>query len=218
MKTNLKFKSIDEVEIELKIISACERKQKSDITLSQIFDFLAESIELSIQTAGDNSQRGTLNKILGKYKLAKLFSIGGISSVNQVPGFPPKNDLGDENLALLRLKTALTAFKLHSGPFGLHLSYGVLDKKQWEKVHSYLAGFLFGYIKLFGDEKLRFQIERESKKERMHLERKQTHQSQTDTAVQKKPEKNQNGNPNRKWKNKKKNYHKGNRNQGGNQK
>ncbi|TGL62506.1 DUF1569 domain-containing protein [Leptospira jelokensis] len=213
MKSNLKLKTIDDIERELTIILACERKQKSDITLSQIFDFLAESIEVSIQGISYNKKRTTINKLLGKYKFAKLISTGNYTKANQIPGFPPR-DLGDAQAAELRLKTSLTAFKLHSGPFAEHQVFGELDKKQWERVHSILATYLFGYIQLFGDEKLRFLKDRENKKDKNFAEKKHHHhqgQKKKEDRGDTKPS----GHNSRKWKNKKKFHYKGNKNQGG---
>ncbi|MGV3666060.1 MAG: DUF1569 domain-containing protein [Leptospira bouyouniensis] len=215
MKSILKLKTMDDIEKELSIILSCEKKQKSDITLSQIFDFLAESIELSIQGIGSTSKRSTINKLLGKYKFAKLISSGHYTKTNQIPGFPPR-DLGDPESAQLRLKTSLTAFRLHSGPFADHPVFGDLDKKQWEKIHGILASFLFGYIQLFGDEKLRFAKDRESKKDRNLSDKKQNHhhQKKKEDRGDSKPS----GHNSRKWKNKKKSHYKGNKNQGGGQK
>ncbi|MCW7490534.1 DUF1569 domain-containing protein [Leptospira meyeri] len=210
MKSILKLKTIDDIERELSIIVACEKKQKADISLSQIYDFLAESIELSIQRIGSTNKRNTINKLLGKYKFAKLISKGNYTKANQIPGFPPK-DLGDADSALLRLKTSLTAFKLHSGPFAEHSVFGELDKKQWERVHGILAIFLFGYIQLFGDEKLRFAKDREQRKEKAFSEKKHHQPQKKKDDRDSKP----NGHNNRKWKNKKKSHHKGNKNQGG---
>ncbi|PJZ83344.1 DUF1569 domain-containing protein [Leptospira harrisiae] len=210
MKSILKLKTIDDIERELSIIVACEKKQKADISLSQVYDFLAESIELSIQRIGTTSKRNTINKLLGKYKFAKLISKGNYTKANQIPGFPSK-DLGDADSALLRLKTSLTAFKLHSGPFAEHSVFGELDKKQWERVHGILAVFLFGYIQLFGDEKLRFVKDREQRKEKSFSEKKHHHPQKKKEDRDTKP----NGHNNRKWKNKKKPHHKGNKNQGG---
>ncbi|TGK92845.1 DUF1569 domain-containing protein [Leptospira brenneri] len=213
MKLTLKLKTIDDIERELSIIVACEKKQKADVTLTQVYDFLAESIELSIQRIGVASKRSTVNKLLGKYKFAKLISKGAYTKASQIPGFPSK-DLGDTESALLRLKTSLTAFKLHSGPFAEHSVFGELDKKQWERIHGILAMFLFGYIQLYGDEKLRFAKERELKKEKAFADKKHHHHHQQ----QKKKDDHDtkpSGHNNRKWKNKKKTHHKGNKNQGG---
>ncbi|TGL55606.1 DUF1569 domain-containing protein [Leptospira kemamanensis] len=214
MKSSLKLKTIDDIERELSIILTCEKKQKSDITLSQIFDFLAESIELSIQGISYNKKRSAVNKLLGKYKFAKLISTGNYTKANQIPGFPPK-DLGDSEAAQLRLKTSLTAFKLHSGPFAEHQVFGELDKKQWERVHSILATYLFGYIQLFGDEKLRFLKDRENKKEKNFSEKKQHNHQHQQNKKEDRGDTKPSGHNSRKWKNKKKSHYKGNKNQGG---
>ncbi|EMY59843.1 DUF1569 domain-containing protein [Leptospira terpstrae] len=210
MKSILKLKTIEDIDRELSIIIACEKKQKADISLSQVYDFLAESIELSIQRIGSTNKRNTINKLLGKYKYAKLLSKGNYTKANQIPGFPPK-DLGDADSALLRLKTSLTAFRLHSGPFAEHSVFGELDKKQWERIHAILAVFLFGYIQLYGDEKLRFAKEREQRKEKSFTEKKHNHPQKKKDDRDIKPS----GHNSRKWKNKKKPHHKGNKNQGG---
>lgn len=211
MKSTLKLKTIDDIERELSIIIACEKKQNADISLSQVYDFLAESIELSIQRIGSTNKRNTINKILGKYKFAKLLSKGSYTKANQIPGFPPK-DLGDPDSALLRLKTSLTAFKLHSGPFAEHSVFGELDKKQWERIHGILATFLFAYIQLYGDEKLRFAKDREQKKEKAFADKRQhNHPQKKKDDHETKPS----GHNSRKWKNKKKPHNRGNKNQGG---
>lgn len=213
MKNIKKIKNMDDVEKELSIILICDKKAKSDISITQIFDFLSESIEYSIQNNLEIQKRTGLNKILGKYKLAKLLSKGSYTKVNQIPGFPPKVDLGDFESAELRLKTAITAFKLHSGPFGYHSVFGELEKKQWEKIHSMLAAFLFGYIDIFGDEKIRFQKDKEYKKESIQAERNENQQRHYNKNQSKEGKQSP---PNKKWKNKRKNYnHKGNRNHGG---
>ncbi|XDD48462.1 DUF1569 domain-containing protein [Leptospira sp. WS39.C2] len=213
MKSILKLKTIDDIEKELSIIISCEKKQKADITLSQIFDFLAESIELSIQGVGFKTKRSAVNKLLGKYKFAKLISKGHYTKTNQIPGFPPK-DLGDPDSAQLRLKTSLTAFKLHSGPFADHPVFGDLDKKQWEKIHGILASFLFSYIQLFGDEKLRFIKDRENKKDRNFSDKRQN-QNHNQKKKEERGDSKPSGHNSRKWKNKKKSHYKGNKNQGG---
>ena len=143
MKPPLKLKNISEVEAELNIIILSQHRPKYDLTVFQIFEFLSLNIESSIQSAGLKNTVGFWNRFLGKYKFAKLISSGNYSKANQISGFPSKPEQGDEKSAETRLKTALTAFKLHSGPFGEHPVYGVLDKKQWERVLSLLSSFLF---------------------------------------------------------------------------
>lgn len=214
MKNLKKMKTLDEVEKELTIILATDKKPKFDISITQVFDFLSESIESSIQNVTLLQKRSGLNKILGKYKLAKLFSKGSYSKVNQIPGFPPKFDLGDPHAAEIRLKTAITAFKLHSGPFSEHVVFGELEKKQWEKIHSMLASFLFSYIELFGDEKIRYLKEKEMKREQAFQEKMESQHKHSNKSKDGK-----NHYPNKKWKNKKKHYHqKSNKNSGGDKK
>ncbi|TGN19704.1 DUF1569 domain-containing protein [Leptospira idonii] len=224
MKTvPIKLKQLKDVENELSIILACERKPKYDLSIFQILEFIAEAIETSIQSAGNKSSAGALKRFVGKYKLAKLLSKGAYTRASQINGFPTKMETGDDKSAETRLKTALTAFKLHSGPFGAHPVYGDLDKKQWEKVHSILASFLFGYIKLEGDEKIRFIKEKEAKREKFANEKRDTkkHQHQHQHHPNPKEKENKEGggqhhhhNQNKKWKNKKRHY-KGNKNNGG---
>jgi hypothetical protein len=213
MKAPLKLKNIAEVESELNIIISCQRRPKFDLTIYQIFEFIASNIEASIQNAGLKSSVGIWNTFLGKYKFAKLTASGLYTKANQIAGFPSKVEAGDEKSGENRLKTALTAFKLHSGPFGGHPVYGDLDKKQWEKVISILSGFMFGYIELEGDEKLRFFKEKEAKREKFE----QVKQDQRETSYTKESNSRDGSHPksnNRRWKNKKKNNYKGNRNQG----
>jgi|JI10StandDraft_1071094.scaffolds.fasta_scaffold231197_2 hypothetical protein len=215
MKNQIKLRNISEVEAELNIIISCQRKPKFDITIFQIFEFISTSIESSIQGAGLKSTVGFWNRFLGKYKFAKLISSGSYTKVNQISGFPTKSESGDEKSAETRLKTALTAFKLHSGPFGEHPVYGDLDKKQWERVISLLSSYLFGYIQLEGDEKLRYLKEKEAKREKFE----QIKHDQREVKYNKENIPSREGsnpkNNNRRWKNKKKNHYKGNRNQGG---
>ncbi len=217
MKNTIKLRNLDEVEKELNIITACKKSQKYDLTIYQIFDFLATSIETSIQSAGLKSAVGVWNKFVGKYKYAKLISSGTYTKANQIFGFPNKIETGDDKSSEIRLKTAITAFRLHSGPFGEHPIYGELDKKQWEREISILCGFLFGYLELEGDERLRFNKEKEAKKEKFE----QIKQEQRENSYKKSAQQgregaaNKNQNNNRRWKNKKKNNFKGNKNQGG---
>ncbi|MDZ4726355.1 MAG: DUF1569 domain-containing protein [Leptospira sp.] len=215
MKTQQKLRTITDVEYELSIITSCQKRSKMDLSIFQIFDFIGSFIESSIQSAGLKSSVGIWNRFIGKYKFAKLMSIGVYTKATQINGFPNKSESGDEKYAENRLKTALTAFKLHSGPFGEHPVYGELDKKQWERVISILSGFLFSYIELEGDEKLRFYKEKESQREK-HEQKKQDKRESTYLKEKGPRDGNQpNRNQNRNWKNKKKNHYKGNKNQGG---
>jgi hypothetical protein len=214
MKVPLKLKNISEVEAELNIIISCQHKPKYDLSVFQVYEFIAASIESSIQNAGLKSSVGIWNKFLGRYKFAKLISSGSYTKASQIAGFPNRTETGEEKSAETRLKTALTAFKLHSGPFGEHPIYGNLDKKQWERVISILSAFLFGYIDLEGDEKLRFFKEKEAKREKFE----QVKQDQRESLYTKDHGAREGSHPkgnNRRWKNKKKNNYKGNKNQGG---
>ncbi|WP_411821397.1 DUF1569 domain-containing protein [Leptospira sp. 'Mane'] len=210
MKTPLKFKQLGDVENELGIILACDRKPKYDLTIFQIFDFVSAQIESSIQSATNSNHAGLFARFMGKYKFAKLLTSGSFTKANQIFGFPQKKESGDEKISETRLKTAITAFKLHSGPFGFHPVYGDLDKKQWEKFHSILAGFLFGYISLEGDEKIRFFKEKEAKREKFAQDKIESQHSKHREVK----EGQNNHNPNRKWKSRKRNNYKGNKNGG----
>ncbi|GBF51905.1 four helix bundle metalloprotein [Leptospira ryugenii] len=214
MKAPQKYKSISDVEDELNIIISCNRKPKYDLSIYQIMNFIAEFIELSIQSADQKRIFNTWHRIIGKYKFAKLMSSGFYSKASQVYGFPSKAESGDEKSAEMRLRTALTAFKLHSGPFGSHPIYGDLDKKQWEKVISILSGFLFGYIHLEGDEKARFLRDKELQKEKHEKRKQDQKESKYLSDKNSKNHKHNNRNKNRNWKNKKRHHKKDNRNQG----
>lgn len=215
MKVQRKLKTIPEVETEFNIIIECDKKSTNGLTIYQMYEFIASSIETSIQSAGLDSGRGLWNGFLGKYKLAKLLSKGTYTKSNQIFGFPSKAESGDEKSAETRLKTAFTAFQLHSGPFGQHPVYGDLDKMQWEKIHSIVSGFLFSHIELRGDEKIRFFKEKEAGREKFAQDK----ESQRNNS-QGRDRTDRDGNPirnnnNRRWKNKKKNNYKGNSNEGG---
>ncbi len=214
MKAQIKLKDISEVEAELGIITACNHRPKYDLTVFQIYEFISLSIESSIQNAGSKSAVGFWNKFLGRYKFAKLLSSGNYTRANQISGFPMKVEAGDEKSAETRLKTALTAFKLHTGPFGEHPVYGDLDKKQWERVISILSSFLFSYIELEGDEKVRFLKDKEAKREKFEQGKQDRRENQYLKDASNSREGNPHKNNNRRWKNKKKNNYRGNKNQG----
>jgi len=194
MKPKAKLSNLNLVETELEIILACPRKPKTKLGIPQIFDFLAENIELSLQVEERKEELGFLQKILGRYKLKKVLSGNGFQKQSQIYNFPSSSGEFDPKVSESRLKTAITAFRLHSGPFGDHRIYGTLDKPEWEKLHCYLCEFMFSLIVLENDEKIRFQKEKEFKKE-MH------HKEQTDSPQRR---------PNKHWKGKKR-HHKGNR-------
>lgn len=203
-----KIETISDLELELDIILSCNKRPKKQLSISQVFDFLAESIENSIQSESRTEELGFLQKIYAKYQLNKILSYGGFKKESQIQNFPgPINDL-DPKLSESRLKTAITAFKLHSGPFGAHSIYGQLEKDKWEKILSYLSFFLFSYIELENDEKIRFSKEKEAKKERLFSEKGKNNHS--DGSKQQ----THHHNKNKHWKNKKK-HPKGNRNHQG---
>ncbi len=215
MKNPLKLRNISDVEDELNIIISCQHRPKYDLSIFQIFEFISSNIEYSIQNAGSKSSVGFWNRFVGKYKFAKLVSSGNYTKANQIMGFPNKVETGDLRSAETRLKTALTAFKLHSGPFGEHPVYGALDKKQWEKILSILSSFLFGYIELEGDEKLRYLKDKEAKREKVEQVKQDIRENQYLKEASGSRDGNQHKNNNRRWKNKKKSNYKGNKNHGG---
>jgi len=196
MNTKIKLNSIEEAEKELEIILGSNCKSKNSLAPEHIFDFLAESIENSIQEHDTNIDNGFFQKIYGKYRLNKVLRREGYKTESEIFGFPNKLQTIDPKLAETRLKTAITAFKLHSGPFSEHPVYGPLDKSIWDKVLGYLSEFMFGYLDLQNDEKLRYMKDMENKKDRNQKDRNYT----SNKNYRKK---------NRYWKNKKKNFKNG---------
>jgi hypothetical protein len=71
------------------------------------------------------------------------------------PELSSKSEEVEETAAMLRLKTALTAFKLHSGPFAKHPLFGNLDKDEWEGIHVKVAEYIVDKIDVEGKDKFR---------------------------------------------------------------
>ena len=102
----------------------------------QIFTHCAQSVEYSL--TGFPVHKSRLFKNSAGQIAFSFFSyrgemMHGLS--NPIPGAPPLGADDDVEVASIRLKTALLAFKHHDGDLAPHFAYGKLSKRDYEIAH-----------------------------------------------------------------------------------
>ncbi|WCL47710.1 DUF1569 domain-containing protein [Leptospira sp. GIMC2001] len=147
-----KINTINDLEFECGLLEKCNHKTKSKISVSQLLNSVAEGIESSITGSSDKTD-SFISKIIKNFKLKKFSSQASWDPKWKIHGVPTEFSEGDWKDSLVRLKTSITAFKLHSGPFANHPDFGQLDKPSWEIVHLKVADYLLGQIEIEGREK-----------------------------------------------------------------
>jgi hypothetical protein len=148
-----RIRSFKDLEFECNLIERNSATSKMKITSAQVLDCIAQGIESSILYNPEN-QSSFLQKIWDKFFLKKLAENESWNTAWKSPKIPKqKNDEADEKTSLLRLRTAITAFKLHSGPFSRHPAFGILDKNVWESIHLKVADYFLEQLEVDGRNK-----------------------------------------------------------------
>jgi hypothetical protein len=164
MKRNLEIKSIQELEQELYIIQKCEIIADAEWNVQDALNGISREIEGSIADEEVVSNQSWAKKLLSKFLFKRAISNKNFSLTKM-----GAIEAEDPNDSQIRLRTAITAFKLHSGPFALHPKYGKLNKSDWEKWIGYISTISLGNLKIVGDEGLRkAQEDRKIQKEKKH--------------------------------------------------
>jgi hypothetical protein len=162
MKRDIEIKSIQDLEQELYIIQKCEIVQDQHWRIQDALDSISREIEGSIADEELDSSDGWAKNLLSKFLFRRALKNKNLNLEKS----PTQNTEEDTKYSQIRLKTAITAFKLHSGPFSLHPKFGKLNKSEWEKWIGYITSISLGNIQIIGDEKLRkVQEERKTQKE-----------------------------------------------------
>jgi hypothetical protein len=145
------LKNLRDLEQEIQFLEKNFSTAKSNKPISEILFRLASGIEYSMQTK--TKPLGLFKKLFAAQRFKKFLSPANTNTQDlllskEISGYDP-----DPKMEILRIKTALTAFKLHSGPFASHPIFGGLDKKDWELVHLKTAQTLLETIQVDGREK-----------------------------------------------------------------
>ena len=130
----LKLTSFDSVLAELDAVT-----QKANVDAKPLASALAhcaQSIEYSL-TAYPAMRSKLFRSTIGRIAKRKFLKQGMMSHDTAAPilGAPvPKDETVDS--AVQRLRTAIDAFRAHSGPLASHLAYGECSRDEYEQLHS----------------------------------------------------------------------------------
>jgi hypothetical protein len=149
-----KIKNLKDIEFEISLLEKCKHSPKTDISVGTLLECLSVEIEscISYEEVKEDSFFG---KIFNKMRWKKFNKSGSWDPSWKFPELSSKSEEVEETAAMLRLKTALTAFKLHSGPFAKHPLFGNLDKDEWEGIHVKVAEYIVDKIDVEGKDKFR---------------------------------------------------------------
>lgn len=146
-----KIKTWKDLEFEIRLFGKCNTKSLSYMSIGQILTSLSSEIESSI--SGDESPReGFFEKYRNRRRFNHFIRDGKWNTKWKFPKLPLEHQNLDSEECLLRLKTAMTAFRLHSGPFAKHPEFGILEKYQWENLHLKVADYLLSWVEWEGRE------------------------------------------------------------------
>jgi hypothetical protein len=148
------IKSWKDLEFEIGFMEKNNHSSKTHLSVGQILNCLSTEIEYSMSYVDLESQ-SFLKNWFSKYRLKKFEKESSWSPKWNFPEIPRQHEETDESDSLLRLKTAITAFRLHSGPFSHHPLFGKLEKLNWETIHLKVATYLIACIEMENREKLK---------------------------------------------------------------
>lgn len=151
------IKNWKDLEFEIGLFDKCKYNSKNNLSVGQILNCLSQEIEASISYDAVREEN-----FYAKFRSRRKFKKFKTEETwDPKWNFPelPKTHLETNALeSILQLKTAMTAFRLHSGPFSNHPEFGGLDKLEWEMIHLRVARHLLGLIHLDGREKFNKQF------------------------------------------------------------
>lgn len=147
-----RIKNFKDLEFECNLIERNSANSKINLTSAQVLDCIAHEIESSILYNAE-SQSSFLRKFWDKYFIKRFSEADNWNNSWKLPKIPKNKIDGDEKASLLRLRTAITAFKLHTGPFSRHPAFGILDKTVWETIHLKVADHFLDQLEVDGRSK-----------------------------------------------------------------
>lgn len=147
-----RIKNFKDLEFECNLIERNSANCKINLTSAQVLDCIAHGIEASILYNAEG-QSSFLQKFWDKYFIKKFSEKDEWNNSWKLPKLPKTKVEGDEKASLLRLRTAITAFKLHTGPFSRHPAFGILDKPLWETIHIKVADHFLDQLEVDGRSK-----------------------------------------------------------------
>jgi hypothetical protein len=148
------IKSWKDLEFEIGFLEKNNHSSKNNLSVGQILDCLSTEIESSMSYTVEESQ-SFLKNWFSQFRLKKFEKENSWTPKWKFPELPKQHEEIDELGALLRLKTAITAFRLHSGPFSHHPLFGKLEKVNWETIHLKVATYLMACIEMENREKIK---------------------------------------------------------------
>lgn len=148
------IKSWKDLEFELGLLEKNTHSSANHLSIGQILDLLSSVIEESMSYK-EVENAGFFSNWISQFRLKKFMKEKSWTPKWKYPSIPQHHTEIDEETALLRLKTAITAFRLHSGPFALHPVFGRLDKPSWESKHLKVATYMLNCINIENREKIK---------------------------------------------------------------
>lgn len=164
----IRMKTLKDLEFEIGLLEKCKYSPKSDFSIAQLLTTLALNIEMSISYESVEEE-SFFAKILSTFRYKKFSKQESWDTGLRYPTIPAQlpAEEGDSE-ALLRLKTSLTAFRLHSGPWSIHPLFGKLDKSEWEAFHVRLGEYLMNQVDIEGRDRFQFPSERQEGFKKKH--------------------------------------------------
>ncbi len=147
------IKNWNDLEKEVRYLgkSLC-RSLKEELSVGQILDCISEEIEESLMNP-QKTEEGFLKSLWNRYRYKLFLKQKAWSPSWKFPPLPQKRCEIPLQDSILRLKTAITGFKLHTGIFNKHPLFGKLNKDEWEAVHLKVASYFFSLIEVENDRK-----------------------------------------------------------------
>lgn len=144
-----------DIEVLLSLIQKGKIKITNPKKVGAVFNCLANEIEKSL-IYNQSEDSNFVVKFIQKLRLQKLIKKKEWNPSWKYPNCIEldKDTKIDLEEAILRLKIAITGFKLHTSSVAHHPLFGKLSKKDWELVHLVLASHLFQLINLYNNNKI----------------------------------------------------------------
>ena len=104
--------------------------------IPQVLEHCAQSIEYSI-TGYPKLMPWIFRATIGRMAKRKFLADGELSHDVAAPVLgAPGLSMRDTRQAAARLRSAISSFRVHEGPFAPHLAYGPCTKEEYEALHS----------------------------------------------------------------------------------
>lgn len=144
-RRKLQFHSLDEVLVELSALDGRPVRTSGRWSFYQILTHLAEALEYSISEY-PRAMPFLIRRTIGPMALRHLLKTKEMKAGAPNPNAPRKREEGDEQAAMLRLRTAIASFRAHEGPMAEHPFFGPINKEDYEAVHAHHAALHLSFV------------------------------------------------------------------------